>query len=186
MPLFGATPFHEKKRWFPLGILLSMRIAFLNLFRRSITIQYPKQRAHIPARARWAVEIKDHGSGVGECVHHCTACLICEKECPDFLIRLDVETREDRSKFIKHWYYDRGGCMMCGLCVEACPFDAIKMGHDYELAHAEKDLLILDLLTDTEAWKRPRPERPAKPAAPVAAATAATDAAAAGKEVADA
>jgi NADH-quinone oxidoreductase subunit I len=25
-------------------------------------------------------------------------------------------------------------CMNCGLCAEFCPFDAIKMDHDYELA----------------------------------------------------
>ena len=159
---------HEKKRFLPLGILMSFRIAFLNLFRPAMTIQYPRQRAYIPDRARWAVEIKNHGQGNGEesvhgeaFVHHCTACLICEKECPDGLIHLEVETSENRDKFIKRWRYGRGGCMMCGLCVEACPFDAIQMGYDYELAHAEPELLTIDLLKNVQAWKRPKPERPA-------------------------
>ena len=113
MGFLGANLFKEKKRHLPLGIIMSLRIAFKNLFRPAITIQYPKQRAHIPERARWAVEMKNHGTD-GEFVHHCTACLICEKECPDYLIHLDIETREDRSKFIKSWRYDRGGCMMDG------------------------------------------------------------------------
>ena len=41
--------------------------------------------------------------------------------------------------------------MMCGLCVEACPFDAIEMTHDYELARIDPDALVVDLLTDVPA-----------------------------------
>jgi len=157
--------FNEKKRFFPVGMFRSMRIAFKNLFRPAMTIRYPHERAHIPERARWAVEINFAKDGT----HRCTACRVCEKECPDYLIDLDIETAEDRSRHIKHWHYRRGGCMMCGLCVEACPFNAIKMGQDYELAHANPDLLEYDLLTNVAAYKRPRPA--AKPAAkPVASA----------------
>ncbi|MCB0234697.1 MAG: 4Fe-4S binding protein, partial [Anaerolineae bacterium] len=29
-------------------------------------------------------------------------------------------------------------CMSCGFCAEYCPFDAIKMNHDYELAVYER------------------------------------------------
>jgi NADH-quinone oxidoreductase subunit I len=145
----------------PIGVFLSLRIAFKNLFRPAITIQYPHQRAHIPNRARWAVEI----NYAEDKTHRCTACRVCEKECPDYLIELDIETAQDRSRFIKSWRYRRGGCMMCGLCVEVCPFDAIKMGHDYELAHADPELLEMDLLTNVAAYKRPRAARPAKPAA---------------------
>ena len=157
--------FNEKKRWFPLGLFLSMRVAFKNLFRPAITIRYPHERAQIPERARWALEIKYAPDGS----HRCTACRICEKECPNFLIDLKLETNPDRSKTIKHWLYRRGGCMMCGLCVDSCPFDAIKMGHNYELAHASPDLLEYDLLTDVAAYQRPRAARPA------ATATAAAD-----------
>jgi formate hydrogenlyase subunit 6/NADH:ubiquinone oxidoreductase subunit I len=49
--------------------------------------------------------------------------------------------------------------MMCGLCVEACPFDAIEMSHDYELARRSAADLAYDLLTDTPAAvpKRDKP-----------------------------
>jgi len=32
------------------------------------------------------------------------------------------------------FYIDAAVCMSCSFCVEFCPFDAIKMNHDYELA----------------------------------------------------
>jgi NADH-quinone oxidoreductase subunit I len=32
------------------------------------------------------------------------------------------------------FYIDVDICMNCGLCAEYCPFDAIKMDHDYEIA----------------------------------------------------
>jgi NADH-quinone oxidoreductase subunit I len=139
---------------FPLGLFKSMKIAIINLFRPNMVIQYPHQRAIIPKRARFAVEIITDEAGN----HRCTACKICEGACPDYIINLDIETAEDRSKFIKHWQYARGACMMCGLCVEACPFNAIRMGHDYELAHADPALLTYDLLTNVPAYVRPKPQ----------------------------
>ena len=33
-----------------------------------------------------------------------------------------------------NFYIDIDICMNCGYCAEFCPFDAIKMDHDYELA----------------------------------------------------
>ena len=60
--------------------------------------------------------------------------------------------------------------MMCGLCVESCPFDAIEMSHDYELARTSPDELAYDLLADVDAYKPKRPERPATAAAPRPAA----------------
>ena len=32
------------------------------------------------------------------------------------------------------FYIDVDICMNCGLCAEFCPFNAIRMGHDYELS----------------------------------------------------
>ena len=33
-------------------------------------------------------------------------------------------------------------CIFCGYCEIACPFDAITMGHDYELSDYDRDDLI--------------------------------------------
>ena len=36
--------------------------------------------------------------------------------------------------------------MNCGLCAEYCPFDAIKMDHDYELASYSRTVMDLQKL----------------------------------------
>jgi NADH-quinone oxidoreductase subunit I len=38
----------------------------------------------------------------------------------------------------EEFYIDIDICMNCGLCAEYCPFDAIKMDHDYELASYDR------------------------------------------------
>jgi NADH-quinone oxidoreductase subunit I len=36
------------------------------------------------------------------------------------------------------FYIDIDICMNCGFCAEFCPFDAIKLDHDYELASYDR------------------------------------------------
>ena len=154
-----------------IGILNGMRISMRNMIRGPITVQYPHKKLTLPERARWAVQIKLDEAGA----HKCTACMACEKACPDYIIRIDVTTDEERNKTIDLWHYEIGACMMCGLCVEACPFDAIEQGQDYELARFAVEELEVDLLKGTPAAKPKRAERPAVPARPAAAEAAPSD-----------
>lgn len=138
---------------FPSGIFGAMKIAILNLCRPNIVIQYPKQRYTLPPRARWALRMKLDENGN----HKCAGCMLCERACPDFIINIEVESDEERNKTIKRWEYQQGACMMCGLCVEVCNFDAIEMSHEYELAHASAEELTMDLLVDVPVARKPRP-----------------------------
>jgi len=158
------------------GIWRSMVLAFRNFRRKPITVQYPHEKLVLPERARWAVAQKLDEDGN----HKCTACLACERACPDYVIKIDVTQAEDRSKHIDRWHYEIGACMMCGLCVEACAFDAIWMSHNYELARIKREDLDVDLLFDVPAAAPKRKAaaegaaKPvAKPAAPAADAPAA-------------
>lgn len=144
----------------PTGIFKALGIVWKNLVRRNIVIEYPWEKYPMPERARWAVKVKSNEDGSTKC----TGCLICEKACPPMAINIQITTDpETRDKHIDHWQYDRAGCMMCGLCVEACPFDALMQERDIELAHAAKDLKIIDLVTDEPAFKKKREAAP-KPA----------------------
>lgn len=146
-----------------MGLIRGMIISMRNMMRPVITVKYPYEKLPIPERARWSVALKldDEGN------HKCTACLTCVRVCPDYVLDLDLTIGEDKIKHIDHFRYELGACMMCGLCVEACPFDAIRMSHEYELATADPLELTREFLTDIDAVspRRKSPEAPATPAA---------------------
>jgi len=129
------------------GLVTGLRISIRNMLRGPITVKYPYEKLELPERARWAVRPKYFEDGSPKC----TACMTCVRTCPDHILSLDVETREDKTKHIDRFGYEIGACMMCGLCVEACPFDAILMSHEYELAVMDRSGLDEALLVDVDA-----------------------------------
>ena len=128
------------------GLVTGLRISIRNMLRGPITVKYPYEKLELPERARWAVRPKYFEDGSPKC----TACMTCVRTCPDHILSLDVETREDKTKHIDRFGYEIGACMMCGLCVEACPFDAILMSHEYELAVMDRSSLDEALLVDVD------------------------------------
>ena len=74
--------------------------------------------------------------------------------------------RAERRKFEQHAQpggiiFEPGKCILCGICVDACPYDALRCGPDYELSHENRGMPIVDLLAtssidrDTEiTWIR--------------------------------
>ena len=47
-------------------------------------------------------------------------------------------------KVLDVYNLDATWCMYCGLCVEACPFDALAMSDQYELADYDLRNLVFD------------------------------------------
>lgn len=129
------------------GIIKGFAITMRNMLRGPITVMYPEQRLELPERARWAVAHRFDADGAPKC----TACLICVKECPDHVLAIEASKNEAGGKHIDRYVYEVGACMMCGLCVEACPFDAIEMSHEYELATRDPRELVRVLLRDVDA-----------------------------------
>lgn len=67
-------------------------------------------------------------------VERCTSCMICARECPVWCIGIEshAETVGDPAARRPHtvnvldrFDIDWGLCMVCGICIEACPFDAL-------------------------------------------------------------
>jgi NADH-quinone oxidoreductase subunit I len=98
-----------------------------------LTIQYPEERRLLPERFRY-IPMLLWDTQKGE--DRCTACGICAKVCPPQCIWI-VRDTDAAGKAVTRpaeFYIDAAVCMSCSFCVEFCPFDAIKMNHDYELA----------------------------------------------------
>ncbi len=90
----------------------------------------------------------------------CTGCASCAKYCPLGIIRIVTHPsgdamQEGENYAIDVFDIDIGRCMFCGLCVEACPYDAIHMGSGFEEARQERHDLVIDVDRLRSAPKRP-------------------------------
>ncbi len=106
--------------------------------KRLVTVQYPEERLVPKENFRnvpFLVYDGDADTGL-----RCTACKICEQECPPQCIYIELLTDEKgiSKKKPKVFDIDFTVCMNCGICAEVCPFDAIKMDSVYELASTER------------------------------------------------
>jgi NADH-quinone oxidoreductase subunit I len=110
---------------------------------RLTTVQYPEERVPQKEAARnfpfLVYDGDDWQKGL-----RCVACLICEKECPPQCIYIvkDTARKPDFTGKLqfqpKVFDIDTSVCMSCQICVEVCPFDAIKMDIEYELSTGDR------------------------------------------------
>jgi len=110
---------------------------------RLVTVQYPEERLPQQEAARnfpfLVYDGDDWQKGL-----RCVACLICEKECPPQCIYIvkDAVRKPDAAGKLqfqpKVFDIDISVCMSCQICVEVCPFDAIKMDVEYELSTSDR------------------------------------------------
>jgi NADH-quinone oxidoreductase subunit I len=111
--------------------------------KRLTTVQFPEQRLpQIEAYRNFPFLVYD-GDDWQQGLR-CVSCLICEKECPPKCIFIEKSTDKKPDAVGKPQFYptvfdiDVSVCMSCQICVEVCPFDAIKMDTDFELSTANR------------------------------------------------
>ncbi len=107
------------------------------------TVQYPEEKLSVPEEFRFLPFLVYETDPNGEKKYRCTACGICTKVCPPQCIwitrQVDPVSGKPASQSAE-FYIDIDICMNCGFCAEYCPFDAIKMGHEYEIATANRQI----------------------------------------------
>jgi NADH-quinone oxidoreductase subunit I len=111
--------------------VVNMSIHILRLFgiktrgRGSVTYQYPEERRPLSPRVRSLHRLVKREDGTPRCV----ACMMCETICPAKCIYIVAQEHPDPNieKQPAKFDIDIGICVFCGLCVEACPEDAIRM-----------------------------------------------------------
>ena len=116
---------------FGLGVAKGMLTTISHLVKPPVTIQYPEERLDMPiwtrGRPRLIYEID-----TGEL--RCTACGACALACPVDVIKIEQHPSPIKGKILDRFDIDMAGCIECALCVEACPFRAITMAPDFEMA----------------------------------------------------
>src|SRR6266511_1497250 len=129
---------------------------------RLTTVQYPEERLPQKENARnfpfLVHDGDDRHAGL-----RCVACLICEKECPPQCIYIEKSKNKKPDYTDTLQFYpaifdiDISVCMSCQICVEVCPFDAIKMDTEFELSTDDRFeglLLRKELLAKSNAYYR--------------------------------
>jgi NADH-quinone oxidoreductase subunit I len=152
-----------------LNLLIGLKVTLRHLFSHAITLQYPTERWTMPERSRGVVVLLSNKE-TGEL--NCTACMLCAKACPTAAIMIERHRGDDKKWKVDAFSVDNAICCYCGLCEEACNFDAIKLTPKYEFSTYDKPSLTYDVHKLQELGLDVLYTPRVKKAAPAATATA--------------
>ena len=116
------------------GLLITLRTTL----RRPVTAQYPK--THLPVQDRFmGFPALTWDEDVGE--PYCVGCMVCIRECPTQCMSatmvdnpLFADKQSKRRKIVGDFEINLGRCIICGICVDVCNFEAIVMSHEHEIS----------------------------------------------------
>jgi len=128
------------------GVFIATWTGLRHLFHPRMTLRYPEQKLDLEGPgykydARQGVGLPGFKGRHLLFFEKCTGCQLCAIACDGVAVAIDMQKvtkgRPQNKKDI--WpAVDYGRCVFCGLCVDACPFDALYMTNDYELSAYDK------------------------------------------------
>ena len=124
------------------GMMLTLASTFQGL-KKPVTREYPK--APTPVQPRFmGFPALTWDNDVGE--PFCTGCMVCIRNCPTQCMSasmmdnpLQQEGQSHRRKIVDYFEINLNRCILCGICVELCNFDAIVMSHEHEMSTYERN-----------------------------------------------
>lgn len=172
------------------GLFKGLRSTMKHWVSKEFTEQYPEQRPDLAPASHSFFNFEKY---------KCIACGLCERACPNQVIKVEAEKNEAGKRVIAGYTMELSYCLFCGLCIEACPTKALTNANNFELSvYAREntkydffDTLPADMNATFEEvqaayWNKVRPEgnpigkptpvpppKPTPPAAKPAAAPAA-------------
>jgi len=139
------------------NLMLGMKITMINLFRPKITEQYPENRETMVMFERFRGLLQMPHNEKNE--HKCTACGICQMNCPNGSITVISKTETDAGsgkskRVLDRYQYDLGSCIFCDICVQVCPQDAIEWSQEFEHSVFTRSKLVQQLNKEgSTLWK---------------------------------
>ena len=152
-------------------------VSTVNGLREPVTRQYPatgsiwrKSRRPTPVQPRfmgfpaltWDEEVEEP---------FCTSCMVCVRQCPTHCMSATMKDNplheqglSRRRKIVDRFEINLNRCILCGICVEVCNFDAIVMSHEHEMSTYSRngDRVSLPVLLEMgrkfqmeTGWSRP-------------------------------
>lgn len=141
------------------NLLQGMRITIINFIRKPITEQYPENRGVKEYAERFRGELTMPHNANNE--HKCTACGICQMNCPNGTIKIVTKqiTTEDgkTKKALDKYLYDLGSCTFCGLCTMGCPQKAIVWSNNFEHSVFRRETLVKQLNKEGSKTEEKKP-----------------------------
>ena len=128
------------------GVLVATWSGLKHLFHPRMTLRYPEQKLDLEGPGygfdpRQGVGLPGFKGRHVLFVDKCTGCQLCAIACDGVAVAIEMQlVKKGKPQNKKEIWpaVDYGRCVFCGLCVDACPFDALRMTNDYELAAYDK------------------------------------------------
>jgi NADH-quinone oxidoreductase subunit I len=126
-----------------LGGLIGLLTTFKELFLKPVTVMYPKE--HMPVPPRWmGLPALTWDDEVGE--PFCTGCALCMRNCPTQCIKVTAKNnpnfeqgKSTRRRIVDAYEINWARCIVCGICIQVCNFDANVMSHEHERSVKTRD-----------------------------------------------
>jgi len=131
------------------SLLSGMAVTIREFFTKKVTEQYPENRATLKIADRFRGELVMPHDENNE--HACTACGICQMNCPNGTLQVISKMLEPAEeggkpkKVLDKYIYDLGKCTFCNLCVISCPSDAIIFQNTFENSLFTREKLVEQL-----------------------------------------
>lgn len=125
-------------------IVSGMKTTVRNIFKPTVTLEYPEERPVIPENYRGVPTLVRDPNGREKCV----SCQLCEFVCPPKAIRITPGSIDGEAenahveKAPEEFEINMLRCIYCGLCQEVCPEEAIFLQDIYSVSGYSREELV--------------------------------------------